>query len=48
MINEWYNPDEITFEDLWEMGWDEDVSKCRDAKMYDFSSGQLIKREYED
>ena len=42
-------PDEITFEDLWEMGWDGDISKWRDAKMYDFSSGQLIKREeYED
>ncbi len=42
-------PDEVTFEDLWEMGWDRDISKWRDAKMYDFNSGQLIKREeYED
>ena len=49
MIDEWYKPDEVTFEDLWEMGWDGDVSKWRDAKMYDFSSVQLIKREeYED
>ena len=45
MIDEWYKPDEVTFEDLWEMGWDGDVSKWRDAKMYDFRSGQLIKRE---
>ena len=30
---------------IWEMGWDGDISKWRDAKMYDFSSGQLIKRE---
>ena len=27
MIDEWYKPDEVTFEDLWEMGWDGDVSK---------------------
>ena len=26
MIDEWYKPDEVTFEDLWEMGWDGDVS----------------------
>ena len=49
MIDEWYKPDEVTFDDLWEMGWDGDVSKWRDAKLNDFSSGQLIKREeYED
>jgi len=48
-FDEWYKPDEVTFEDLWEMGWDGDISKWRDAKMYDFNSGQLIKREeYED
>ena len=47
MIDEWYKPDEVTFEDLWEMGWDGDISNWRDAKMYDFSSGQLIKREAE-
>ena len=48
-FDEWYKPDEVTFDDLWEMGWDGDISKWRDAKMYDFSSGQLIKREeYED
>ena len=45
MIDEWYKPDEITFEDLWEMGWDGDISKWRDAKMYDFSSGQLIREK---
>ena len=49
MIDEWYKPDEVTFEDLWGMGWDGDISKGGDAKMYEFSSGQLIKREeYED
>ena len=32
MIDEWYKPDEVTFEDLWEMGWDGDVSKWRDAR----------------
>ena len=48
MIDEWYKPDEVTFEDLWEMGWDGDVSKWRDAKIYDFRSGQLIKRETEE
>ncbi len=49
MIDEWYKLDEVTFEDLWERGWDGDVSKWRDAEIYDFSSGRLIKREeYED
>ena len=49
MIDEWCNPDEVTFQDLGEMGWAGDVSKWGDAKMYDFSSGQLIRREeYED
>ena len=45
MIDEWYKPDEVTFEDLWEMDWDGDISKYRRAKLYDFGSGQLIKRE---
>ena len=46
MLDEWYIPGEVTFEDLWEMGWDGDVSKYWDAKIYDFSiEAARLKRE---
>ena len=49
MIDEWYKPDEVTFEDLWEMGWTVTFQNGGTLRCMTLVLGQFKEREeYED